>query len=209
VEHPITEWCTGVDLVREMVRVAAGEPLGYSQADVQRRGASIECRVYAENPASGFLPSPGTIEGLRVPAGPYVRDDGGVYQGAAVPAEYDPRISKLSVWGPNREAALARMRRALREYVVTGISTNLSFHERLLQHPRFIAGDYDTGFVGDERSALVDPPAVDGKEARDLSVALALAVARRQQHASATHASGGAHGLSPWLQGHRTRKLRD
>jgi acetyl-CoA carboxylase biotin carboxylase subunit len=207
VEHPITEWCTGFDLVREMVRVAAGEPLGYGQQDITRRGASIECRVYAENPASGFLPSPGVIEGLRVPAGPYVRDDGGVYQGAAVPADYDPLISKLSVWGPNRAAALARMRRALQEYVVTGIDTNLSFHERLLQHPRFIAGDYDTGFVGDERDALIGAEALQGDEARDVSVALALAVARRQQHAHTANASDAAEGLSPWVSTHRSSRL--
>src|SRR5688500_4111288 len=121
VEHPVTEMVTGVDLVREMVLIAQGEKLGFTQNDLTSRGAAIECRIYAEDPSTGFLPSPGTIENLVTPAGPGVRDDGGAYPGCVISSFYDPLISKLSVWAPTRDRAVARMRRALREYVVTGI----------------------------------------------------------------------------------------
>src|SRR5580693_1112142 len=147
VEHPVTELVSGLDLVREMVRVAAGEKLGYGQADLSARGAAIECRVYAEDPATGYLPSPGKIEALVVPSGPGVRDDGGAYPGCVISSYYDPLISKLSVWAPTRARAVARMRRALSEYVVTGIRTNLAFHQKLLARPEFVAGEYDTGFI--------------------------------------------------------------
>ena len=118
VEHPVTELVTGLDLVHEQVRIAAGEELGYAQSDIVRRGHAIECRVYAEDPSTGFLPSPGTIDVLRTPAGPGVRDDSGVYQGAEISSHYDPLISKLCVWAPTRQRAVARMRRALEEYIV-------------------------------------------------------------------------------------------
>ncbi|HSQ65725.1 MAG TPA: acetyl-CoA carboxylase biotin carboxylase subunit, partial [Polyangiaceae bacterium] len=131
VEHPVTELVTGLDLVREMVHVAQGEKLSLAQEDITRRGAAIECRVYAEDPASGFLPSPGVIEDLETPAGPGIRDDGGAYAGCTISSFYDPLISKLCAWAPTRERAVARMRRALEEYVVTGIRTNLAFHQKL------------------------------------------------------------------------------
>jgi acetyl-CoA carboxylase biotin carboxylase subunit len=208
VEHPITEWITGIDLVREMVRIAAGEPLGYTQADVQRRGAAIECRVYAEDPRRGFMPSPGTIEAVRAPAGPFVRDDSGVYPGVEVSSHYDPLISKLSVWGPDRASALERMRRALREYVLTGIKTNLRFHERLFRHPAFVAGDYHTGFLDEHRGELIDAPEeVTPDDAPALAVALAVAVAK-QEHIASGPTSECADGLSPWILAHRTRDLR-
>src|SRR5450432_2554731 len=121
VEHPVTELITGLDLVEQMIRVAAGEPLGYGQKDVTRRGAAIECRIYAEDPATGFLPSPGKIKKLRTPAGPGVRDDGGAYEGCTISSSYDPLISKLCVWAPDRARAVERMRRAIGEYVVGGI----------------------------------------------------------------------------------------
>lgn len=206
VEHPITEWITGLDLVAEMVRIAAGERLGFAQEEVVRRGAAIECRVYAEDVGRGFMPSPGTIRGLRVPSGPFVRDDSGVYMGAEVSSYYDPLISKLSVWGPNRDAALRRMQRALREYVVTGIKTNLRFHERLLRHPAFIAGDYHTGFIDQHEDALlktVDKP----RHAEDLAVALAIAVSRHERR-DAQQPQDPACSLSPWVAAHRARNLR-
>src|SRR5689334_8897901 len=115
VEHPITEWTTGVDLVAEMVKIAAGQKLALRQESLVQRGASIECRIYAEDPSTNFLPSPGPLRGLRTPAGPWVRDDSGFYEGATVPQNYDPLVSKLSVWAPDRPQALRRMLRALRE----------------------------------------------------------------------------------------------
>jgi acetyl-CoA carboxylase biotin carboxylase subunit len=170
-----------------------------------RRGAAIECRIYAEDPRAGFLPSPGRIDGLKAPSGPFVRDDSGVYPGAEVSSHYDPLISKLSVWGPDRAQALGRMRRALREYVVTGIQTNLRFHERLLQHPVFAAGEYDTSFVDTHRAALIGDTTRpdDGDE---LAVALAVAVARQEKRSSQRQVDGTA-SLPPWVAAHRLRLL--
>jgi acetyl-CoA carboxylase, biotin carboxylase subunit len=208
VEHPITEWITGLDLVREMVRIAAGERLGYAQGDVVRRGAAIECRVYAEDPATGFLPSPGRITALATPAGPFVRDDAGVYAGAEVPSFYDPLVSKLSCWAPTRALAIARMRRALSEYVVSGIRTNLAFHERLLAHAEFAAGRYHTGFIDEHKAALLGPGApLDNPQA--LAIALAVTAARQERaREAAGHHENGAAGPSPWVAQHRSRQLR-
>ncbi len=180
VEHPITELVTGVDLVREQVRIAAGEPLGYTQTEVRRRGHAIECRVYAEDPATGFLPSPGRIEVLRLPTGPGVRDDSGAYEGGEITGFYDPLLSKLCVWAPTRPLALQRMKRALNEYIVTGIATNLPFHLRLMDHPEFVAGEYDTSFIERHRDALLQPSPV-GEAAKPLTIAAAVAQALRDE----------------------------
>jgi acetyl-CoA carboxylase biotin carboxylase subunit len=211
VEHPITEWNTGVDLVAQMVKVAAGDPLGFAQDDVQRRGASIECRVYAEDPSTpAFLPSPGTIRHLRAPGGPWVRDDSGFYEGATVPSHYDPLVSKLSVWGPDRDAALRRMQRALAEYVVTGIRTNLVFHEKLLAHPAFQKGDYSTAFLEEHGADLFGYGDADPEDRLTLAAAIAIAAARSERRAARSEGeSAAARGkLSPWVEQHRARTLR-
>jgi acetyl-CoA carboxylase, biotin carboxylase subunit len=215
VEHPVTELVTGLDLVREMVRVAQGEPLGFGQEELTRRGASIECRVYAEDPVS-FLPSPGVVRELVVPSGPGVRDDSGAYPGCTISSYYDPLISKLSVWAPTRERAVARMRRALSEYVVTGIRTNLAFHDRLLSHPEFAAGRYDTGFIERHRDALLGPGSIASTDREALAVALAFAAAVRERAAGSgspcdaridgsTFSNPSTGGLSPWVARHRAR----
>lgn len=147
VEHPVTEWVTGIDLVKEQIRIAAGERLAWRQEDIHLRGWAMECRIYAEDPANNFFPSPGLITGLKAPSGPGVRDDGGVNEGFRVPLEYDPLLSKLTVWGNDRPEAMARMRRALSEYEVSGIHTNIPFFRSLLGHPDFVAGRIDTGFI--------------------------------------------------------------
>ena len=147
VEHPVTELVTGIDLVREQVMVAAGLPLSFTQEDVLWRGHAIECRVYAENPENDFLPSPGRITHLRVPAGPGVRDDGGVEAGAEVSIYYDPMISKLAAWGSTRAEAIDRLRRALDEYSVGGIKTTLPFFREIVRDTEFIEGRLDTGFI--------------------------------------------------------------
>jgi acetyl-CoA carboxylase, biotin carboxylase subunit len=148
VEHPVTEVVTGVDLVKEQIRVAAREPLGFCQEDVELRGAAIECRISAEDPAREFFPSPGLITVFRAPAGPGVRDDSGVYEGWRVPVEYDPLMAKLIVWGRDREEAIGRLRRALMEYEVTGVETTIPFFLRVLHNSDFLAGRLDTGLVG-------------------------------------------------------------
>jgi acetyl-CoA carboxylase, biotin carboxylase subunit len=208
VEHPITEWTTGVDLVAEMVKIADGQKLGRTQASVERRGASIECRIYAEDPTTtSFLPSPGTIGTLRQPGGPWVRDDSGFYEGAVVPSHYDPLVSKLSVWAPDRPAALRRMRRALSEYVVTGIRTNLVFHEKLLAHPEFAAGRYHTGFINEHADSLFGYTAVPADDQVPLAAAIAIAAARVERGDARTQQQESeARGrLSPWVQQHRSR----
>jgi acetyl-CoA carboxylase biotin carboxylase subunit len=208
VEHPVTELVTGLDLVREMVRVAQGEPLAFAQDDLVARGAAIECRVYAEDPVT-FLPSPGVIGTLSVPAGPGIRDDGGAVAGGAVSSFYDPLISKLSVWAPTRDQAVARMRRALSEYVVTGIRTNLPFHERLFEHPEFVAGRYDTGFIERYATDLRGSPPVDAAHRDALLAATAVAAAFAEKAASASHGAAGgenANALSPWVAQHRATR---
>jgi acetyl-CoA carboxylase biotin carboxylase subunit len=207
VEHPVTELVTGLDLVREMVQVAQGETLSFGQNDVAARGAAIECRVYAEDPANGFLPSPGLIESLVVPSGPGVRDDGGAYPGCSISSFYDPLISKLSVWAPTRERAVARMRRALSEYVVTGIRTNLAFHEKLFAHPEFAAGRYDTGFIDRHKEELLGYPLVKDDRRDPVAVAVAVATARMERATGAREASLGESGsrLSPWIAAQRAK----
>jgi acetyl-CoA carboxylase biotin carboxylase subunit len=173
VEHPITELVTGVDLVHEMIQIADGAALSF--ASVERRGVAIEARVYAEDPSQGFLPAPGRIERLAAPSGPFVRDDSGVASGSWVSPEFDPLLSKLCAWGKTREQALARLRRALGEYTVLGVATNLEFLERLLLHPRVVAGDYDTTFVESHAAELSQASETDEQRRRDAVLLTALA----------------------------------
>jgi acetyl-CoA carboxylase biotin carboxylase subunit len=147
VEHPVTELVTGVDLIREQIRIAAGEPLRFKQDDVRPRGAAIECRINAEDPANGFRPSPGTIKTWRPPGGPGVRLDSHVVAGYRVPPNYDSMVAKLLVHQPTRAEALAVMRRALREFVVEGIHTTIPIHQRIFDTPEFIDGRVDTTFI--------------------------------------------------------------
>ncbi len=147
VEHPVTELVYGVDLVDAQLQVAAGRPLPFTQAELVPRGHALECRLYAEDPET-FLPSPGLVTGLRWPTGPGVRVDAGIDADAVVPMSYDPMVAKLCTWGRDRDEAIRRMRRALDETVVLGITTNIALHHRILAAPAFVAGDYDTGLLG-------------------------------------------------------------
>jgi acetyl-CoA carboxylase, biotin carboxylase subunit len=185
VEHPITELTTGVDLVKEMVQIADGAKLSFDS--VERRGVAIEARVYAEDPAQGFLPAPGRIEQLSAPAGPFVRDDSGVTSGSWVSPEFDPLLSKLCAWARTRGEAIARLRRALSEYSVLGVATNLDFLDALLAHPRVVSGDYDTTFVESHARELLIPVGDERQQARDALLLAALAAdADRAQNASVT-----------------------
>lgn len=147
VEHPVTEWVTGLDLVRWQIRIAAGEKLSLQQQDIRWTGSALECRVYAEDPDNNFFPSPGRIAHYIEPSGPGVRCDAGVYAGWTVPIEYDPLLTKLSVWAETREEAIERMRRALQEYRVTGITTNLKLFEQIMRDRNFLSGQLHTGFL--------------------------------------------------------------
>jgi len=166
VEHPVTELVTGLDLVHLQIRIAAGEPLPFSQQDVTIRGHAIECRIYAEDPDNNFFPSPGKITLLLAPSGPGIRRDSGMYEGWTVPMDYDPLLAKLIGYGTDRDQAISRLTRALNEYFVGGIKTNISLFRRILRHPEFQAAKIDTGFLDrllkwktDEQSAKNDPQA--------------------------------------------------
>jgi acetyl-CoA carboxylase biotin carboxylase subunit len=154
VEHPVTEAVTGIDLVALQLRVAAGEPLPFAQEDVAARGHAIECRIYAEDPANNFFPSPGRIAYWRAPEGPGIRLDEGVYQGWTVPGDYDPLLSKLIAWGGDRTEALARLRRALDEFAAAGIKTNLGLFREILIHPDFLRGEVHTRWLDERLDSL-------------------------------------------------------
>jgi acetyl/propionyl-CoA carboxylase alpha subunit len=160
VEHPVTEAVTGCDLVAWQLRLAAGEPLGLRQDDLAWHGAALECRISAEDPHAQFLPSLGVIDGLVEPSGPGIRVDSGLWVGQRVSRHYDPLLSKVIAWGPTREAALARMRRALREYYISGVDTTIPFHLWALEQPAFCAGTYDLRFAEGWSGGEVDEVAV-------------------------------------------------
>ena len=190
VEHPVTEMVTGIDLVRAQLRVAAGEPLDFRQADVTWRGWAIECRINAEDPFSGWLPSPGTITGLRPAAGPWVRDDSGAYEGSTIPRFYDTLISKLIVWGPDREAAITRMARALDEYKVTGVRTTIPVLAQIIAHPDFRTGQLSTQLL--ERILPEFTPAGGRHESIAIIAAVLSEYERLNKPAAAANAGGTA-----------------
>jgi acetyl-CoA carboxylase, biotin carboxylase subunit len=177
VEHPVTELVTGRDLVKDQLRVAAGEKLGVGQDDVALHGWAIECRVNAEDPFASFIPSPGKVVGLRAPGGPWVRDDTGVYAGCTIPRFYDTLMAKLIVWGPDRDAAIARMARALGEYKVAGVQTTVPILQRIVAHPDFVAGRLSTGFM--ERLLAADTPDGAGRHRKIALIAAALTAYER------------------------------
>jgi acetyl-CoA carboxylase, biotin carboxylase subunit len=184
VEHPVTEWVTGYDLVREQFRIAAGEPLSMRQEDVRMRGWAIECRIYAEDAQRNFMPSPGVIRRLVEPKGPWVRVDSGVYEGWEVPVHYDPLIAKLITWGADRNQAIAVMKRAVDEYRVEGIRTTLEFFARLLPDPEFVAGNLSTAFIEEfhKRSSAKSAESEGAVSAAHV-IAAALAYAEKERDA--------------------------
>ena len=156
VEHPVTEMVTGIDLVKAMLRIAAGADLPVDQSEVELRGHATECRVIAEDPTRNFMPSPGTIRGLRPPSGPGIRYDDGTYAGYTVPVHYDPLIAKLIAWGRDRDESIARMARSLDELRIDGLITSVSLHKKIMNHPAYRRGDLHTGFL-DEHAELLSP----------------------------------------------------
>jgi pyruvate carboxylase subunit A len=151
VEHPVTEQVTGIDIVKEQIRIARGEPLSFSQEDIKLTGWAIECRINAEDPLNNFLPSPQRLRGYRSPGGIGVRVDSGVHTYYSIPPSYDPMISKLVVWGRDRKEAIDRMKRALYEYIIVGPKTNICFHKAVMENEAFIRGDLSTHFLEEEK----------------------------------------------------------
>jgi acetyl-CoA carboxylase biotin carboxylase subunit len=200
VEHPVTEMVTGVDLVKAQIGIAAGEPLPLRQDDVRVNGVALECRIYAEDPFRGFLPSPGRIVTLREPGGPGVRLESGVYEGYEVPPHYDPLIAKLVTWGRSRLEAVRRMRRALQEYVVQGPATTIAFHRQVLADEAFLQARFDTTYVD---TRFPDQPHAWDESDRDAAlVAAAVHDARRRAEARAQAGASAPPG-SGWLQAAR------
>ncbi len=191
VEHPVTEMVTGLDLVKLQILVASGEPLPMGQADVKQNGHAIECRVYAEDPVT-FLASPGDIQEVREPGGPFVRIDSYVHPKMTVPTFYDPLLSKLVVWANTRAEAVERMRSALSEYVITGIQTNIAFHRWIMTHPAFLEGKTSTAFIEDHYSgeAAAIPPEVK----RAMLAGIAISHYRKANAQTAQGGQGGADG---------------
>lgn len=212
VEHPVTEMVTGLDLVHLQLRIAAGERLALRQEDISIRGHAIECRIYAEDPDNNFFPSPGKVNRLLQPSGPGIREDSGVYEGWTVPLDYDPMLSKLIAYAPDRAAAIARMRRALDEYFISGIKTNLSLFRRVLEHPDFVAGRIDTGFLDRMLVSGVKTDASQDGLAQIAAISAALFVARApaapEQNGSAK-TNGEKPADSNWKRAARTEALRN
>jgi acetyl-CoA carboxylase biotin carboxylase subunit len=206
VEHPVTELVTGLDLVHLQLRIAAGEKLPLRQQDVQLRGHALECRLYAEDPDNNFFPSPGKIERLVTASGPGIREDSGVYEGWTVPLDYDPMLAKLIAYAPTREQAIERMTRALNEYFIAGIKTNLPLFRRILAHPDFRSADIDTGFLD---RLLAQPPsasALSEGELRIAAIAAALFAMNGKANTSPS-ATPQAESGSAWAKAAREESL--
>jgi acetyl-CoA carboxylase biotin carboxylase subunit len=203
VEHPVTELVTGVDIVQEMLRIARGRKLRITQADLQMKGWAIECRINAEDPYSNYMPSTGTITTSRLPTGPGVRVDTGVFPGYEVTPYYDSMISKLICYGETRGEAVLRMRRALTEYRIMGVKTNIPFHQHMMDSHRFLTGQFDTKFV-EERFSMSDREATDHLEA----AILATLVAHRQEQQASQIVAPGERDTSNWKYLGRWERLR-
>ncbi|HYB95953.1 MAG TPA: acetyl-CoA carboxylase biotin carboxylase subunit [Vicinamibacterales bacterium] len=206
VEHPVTEMVTGVDLVEWQIRIARGERLDLDpESMLTPKAHALECRIYAEDPDNGFLPSPGMIQGLRVPHGPGVRDDSGAYEGGEVPIFYDPMISKLITWGDSREHAIRRMRRALSEYEVRGIRTTIPFFQWILNDADFLASRFDTGFIDRKLGGSGRGPLYPAESSHEDLAAIAAAVHLFMQPPA--HAATAAT-TSRWRAAARVEALR-
>ena len=199
VEHPVTEQITGLDLVKEQIRIAEGQPLPFRQEDLHIQGHALELRVYAEDPQNNFLPDIGTLTTYVRPQGPGVRVDDGFEQGMEIPIYYDPMIAKLVTFGADRAEAIARMLRAIDEYQITGIETTLGFGAYVLRHPAFVSGHFDTNFIRDHFPAgALTPPAPDEATAQVAAALVALLLETKQPQAPAAADATGAPAASGW-----------
>lgn len=209
VEHPVTEMITGLDLVHLQLRIASGEVLPFRQEDISIRGHAIECRIYAEDPDNNFFPSPGEISKLLQPSGPGIREDTGVYEGWTVPLDYDPMLSKLIAYAEDRPAAIARMRRALDEYFIGGIKTNLPLFRRILEHPDFVAARIDTGFLDRMLASRAETDGSLGELEEIAAISAALFAVRTPSGQNGkAKVNGEQQNSSNWKRIARTEALR-
>jgi acetyl-CoA carboxylase biotin carboxylase subunit len=205
VEHPVTEYVTGIDIVKAQIRIARGRRLQQTQQDIQMKGWAIECRINAEDPYNNFLPSTGVVDNITFPTGPGVRVDTGVYEGFAITPHYDSLVSKLICWGETRAEALLRMRRALAEYHIMGIKTNIPFHQRILDSHRFMAGQFDTTFVEQKFSIHEDLPSEQARVAA--IIATLVAHAENQKAGQLMRVKDNGEGRNQWKWGARSFQM--
>lgn len=195
VEHPVTELITGIDIVKEQISIASGHPLSVTQKDVHVNGHAIECRIYAEDPLNNFLPSVGTVKRLHPPSGPGIREDRGIGQGNEITVHYDPMVSKLLAWGRTRDEALRRMDRALNEYLIQGVITNIPACIHIIRHPTFIDGTYTTNYMND----IFDPEELrQPADKEQTAVAIAAAAMLHRQKKRPSIKSTNPESLSKW-----------
>ena len=208
VEHPVTEFVTGVDIVKEQFNIAAGRRMRYNQKDIVHKGWSIECRITAEDPFNNFMPSTGTVVYLQEPTGPGVRVESSLYRGMELSLYYDPMVAKLVVWGDTRAEAILRMRRALNEYRIGGIKTSIPFHQEIMDSTEFIWGTFDTGFLARRPVGRVNRPSND----HERIVAAAAAMIAHEEGRKAVHIGAerdnGERGINPWKHAGRQRAVR-
>lgn len=196
VEHPVTELVTGIDIVKEQIRIARGRKLRYTQEDIQMNGWAMECRINAEDPYTNFMPSTGVLNSVIPPSGPGVRVDTGVYAGFEISPFYDSLISKLICWGETRGETILRMRRALEEYRILGVKTNIPFHQNIMDSHRFIAGSFDTRFV-EERFSM-DTPEEEREHLMTIAAVMATLVAHREGQQAAQIVRRSERDTSNW-----------
>ncbi len=204
VEHPVTELVTGIDIVKEQIRIASGKRLSIKQKEIKLSGAAIECRISAEDPDNNFIPSTGKIIELIEPGGPGVRIDSGVFSGFEVPIFYDPLIAKLLVWAPTREEAITRMKRALSEYKIIGIKTGIPFHQRVMESPEFVKGEYDTTFV----AKLTDSVKPKKKNHTIAAISSAIMKNLKEEKGRGGSRTAPTSGYNPWKLAARQDGLR-
>jgi acetyl-CoA carboxylase biotin carboxylase subunit len=206
VEHPVTEMTTGIDLVKQQIRIAAGEKLSLSQEEIEISGHAIECRIYAEDPLNNFYPSTGRIKYLHPPAGPGIRNDSGIFEGGEISVYYDPLISKLIAWGGSRSEAIDRMRRALQEYHITGVRSNIPFCLFVMDHPKFAKGTFDTHFIADHFRG--EDMAKGPEDLKKIAAIAAVMAHHSKPGLTAPSPDGRPGSLSPWLAAGRKASLR-
>jgi acetyl-CoA carboxylase biotin carboxylase subunit len=209
VEHPVTELVTGIDIVKEQIKIATGEKLSFVQKDIHWKGWAIECRIYAEDPENNFLPSIGTIESYLEPAGPGVRVDSGLYEGGEVSLYYDPIVAKLITWGKDREEAIQRMKRALTEYRITGVTTTIPLHSQVMENEKFLKGEISTHFIEEEfkKQELISKDG-DQEEYKLVAIVSALVDFQERRKEQVSLLGGKKFADSPWKTEGRKRGLR-
>jgi acetyl-CoA carboxylase biotin carboxylase subunit len=203
VEHPVTELVTGLDLVHLQILTAAGARLPFEQSDLQLRGHAIEVRIYAEDPDNNFFPSPGKISRLLTPSGPGIREDSGIYEGWTVPLDYDPMLSKLIAYAPSREQAIRRMRRALNEYFIGGIASNLGLFRQILDDENFVSGEIDTGYLDRLLAVRITRPSSEASSNETIA-AIAAALA---QATNGRNGNSGAKSAAPPPNGGKWKSI--